>query len=106
MAAASPHARWSGKGLTVALAVVPSRHRSPRDGAREGVAMRLSKSGVVGVAAAACVAAAIGSAPAAVADESCDPEVVACDAPGGFDSPGNVQINDAPPPSADEGYPF
>jgi len=68
--------------------------------------MRLSKSGVVGVAAAACAAAAIGSAPAAVADESCDPEVVACDAPGGFDSPGNVQINDAPPPSADEGYPF
>ncbi|MCV7419218.1 hypothetical protein H7K45_01570 [Mycobacterium yunnanensis] len=68
--------------------------------------MRLGTSGVVGLVAAAFAAGLIGGAPAAFADESCDPEVVACDAPGGFDSPGNVQINDAPTPSADEGYPF
>ncbi|MEU0494781.1 hypothetical protein [Mycobacterium sp. NPDC006124] len=68
--------------------------------------MRLIGSGVAGLFAAACVAGAIGGAPAALADESCDPAVVVCDAPGDANSPGNVQINDAPPPSADESYPF
>jgi len=68
--------------------------------------MRLTTSTVAGLFVAACAAAAIGAAPAALADESCDPAVVDCDAPGNVDSPGNVQINDSPPPSDDASYPF
>ena len=68
--------------------------------------MRLKTSTVVGLFAATCTAVAIGAAPAALADESCDPAVVDCDAPGNVDSPGNVEINDAPPPSDDASYPF
>jgi hypothetical protein len=68
--------------------------------------MRLKTSTVAGLFAATCAAAAIGAAPAALADESCDPAVVNCDAPGNVDSPGNVEINDAPPPSDNESYPF
>ena len=60
----------------------------------------MKKSGVAGLFAAGCAAAAIGAAPPALADESCDPSVVVCD------TPGNVQINDAPPASDDEQYPF
>jgi hypothetical protein len=68
--------------------------------------MRLKTSTVAGFFAATCAAAAIGAAPAALADESCDPAVVNCDAPGNVDSPGNVEINDAPAPSDNESYPF
>lgn len=68
--------------------------------------MRINKAGVAGLFAAASAAAAIGAAPAALADEPCDPAVVVCDAPGNADSPGNVQINDAPAPSSDSTYPF
>jgi hypothetical protein len=66
--------------------------------------MPLRTSGVAGLFAAACALAALGTAPAALAD-SCDPAVAVCDSPGGADSPGNVQINDSPPAS-DEQYPF
>lgn len=68
--------------------------------------MRLKTSTVAGIFAAACAAAAIASAPTAFADEPCDPAVVVCDGPGTADSPGNVQINDAPPPSDNASYPF
>ena len=61
--------------------------------------MRLRTTGVAGLFAAACAAASIGAAPLALADE-CDPSVAVCD------TPGNVEINDAPPPSDEASYPF
>lgn len=68
--------------------------------------MRLKTSTVAGIFAATCAAAAIAAAPTALADESCDPAVVNCDTSGTVDSPGNVQIDDAPAPSDDTAYPF
>jgi hypothetical protein len=65
--------------------------------------MPLRKSGVAVLFVATGAAMTIAAAPVALAD-SCDPAVVVCD------TPGNVQINDAPPPVAttdvNQQYPF
>jgi hypothetical protein len=87
--------------------VVLSVDRSPNDGLGRN-AMPVSTSGVALLFAAMAAALAIAAAPVAGADPPCDPAVVACDTPGNVDSPGNVEINDSPPPvsAADEQYPF
>ncbi len=63
--------------------------------------MSLSKSGVAALIAVTGAAMAIAAAPVALAGDSCDPSVTICD------TPGNVQINDSPPPVSSEAqYPF
>jgi len=63
--------------------------------------LRMRNRGMVALFATACLAAGVIAAPIAAADDNCDPTASICE------SPGNVQINDAPPVSAtDDQYPF
>jgi uncharacterized membrane protein YgcG len=72
---------------------------------REGIVMRVRKSGVAALLAATGVAAGIMAAPIAVAD-TCDPAIAVCQ--GGAIVPGNSSSPDYSPPvsASDDQYPY